>query len=907
MKFSRSKTTATTIALFLMFAMAFSLIALPTANAHDPAWLDRPTHCYVAPSPDVIGVNQEMIIVVWLNWIPPTATGGLGDRWKFYVDVTAPDGTKETLGPITSDPVGGCWLFYTPTQIGTYTIVSRFPGQTLTGVPGKETNINVNDTFAPSTSGPAYFTVQQEQIPRYVETPLPTDYWTRPIYDVNRGWGNAIMGQWLGQPWDTTLSRTVGVQNQAAVLSPHVLWTRPAWTGGIMGGYEDTAFYNGIAYETFSSPLVCLNGMGYYSVNNPPRQGWYCINLYNGETIYFENNTDGQSAMPTMGQILNYASPNQGGGFSYLWRTSGVGSNTWEMLDGFTGKAICRIANVSTSGTQFRDDIGSICYLNFVNLGTSSNPNYYMQIWNTTEAMWWDLSYGVYSPKTLLNGTTNIPNTNTGNSYWLWRPGSAAVSMGAADYGAVYDGNNGYSMNVSVASILGPRNSVYNQTGSIWWITPGEFVIVGTSGRNDARGVAQGELKAYSLQRPNWGNTLWDISFTPPKATDDYPNSTTAGGVTMYVVDGASGTFYFEEPVTGKQWVYSLSTGQQLWTNTIESDWSYYGTAMHFHNGKAYTVGPSGGPTAECAWGIINCFNATTGEFYWNWTAPSIGYLESQGFTYSALRLDLWVDDPYTGHTYMYVDSSTPWAGQTSPIRRDGALFCIDCDTGQLVWRLEAYPHPEGGSKVVLSDSRIIYLDNHDDNIYCLGKGPSATTVTASPEVSVHGSSVMIKGTVTDQTDSGRINVAGSVDFTLKGTPAIADESMAAWMEYLFQQRPMPTNATGVEVILETIDPNGNFYEIGNTTSDTSGNYGYAFTPEVPGTYQIIATFKGSASYGDSHATTYLTVDEAPEPTPAPTPEPASIVETYFAPAVIGIIIAIAVVGLLLYLMLRKR
>jgi len=449
--------------------------------------------------------------------------------------------------------------------------------------------------------------------------------------------------------------------------------------------------------------------------------------------------------------------------------------------------------------------------------------------------------------------------------------------------------------------------SVGGTPGSIQWVEPGEYVITGVNGQNDARGTVDGYLRAYSLKAPTWGQTLWTTPFTPPKATDDYPNATAGGGVSLAVVDGASGTFYFEEPVTGKQWVYSLSTGKQLWTNTIESDWSFYGTAMHFHDGKAYTVGPSGGPTEECAWGIIYCFNATTGEFYWNWSAPDIGYLETQGSTHTPLVLQFWVDDPYTGHTYLYVDGSTPWAGQTAPIRRDSALFCIDCDTGQLVWRLEAYPHPEGGAKVVLSDSRIIYLDNHDDSIYCLGKGPSATTVTASSEVSVYGSSVMIKGTVTDQTSSGRINVAGSTDFTLKGTPAISDASMAGWMEYLFQQRPMPANATGVEVILETYDPNGNFYEIGNTTSDITGQFALPFTPEVPGMYTIIATFKGSEAYGGSFAYTYINVEEAPQATPTPTPPPPSTADLYLVPATIGIIVAIAVATLIIVLMLRKR
>jgi len=145
-----------------------------------------------------VGVNQDMIIQFWLNALPPTAAGAWGDRWTFWVDVTDPSGDTETLGPFESDPVGGGYTWYTPTQVGTYTVVARFPGHTLTDIPNMEGHSSVNDTYAASTSKPAYFTVQEEQIPHYIETPLPTTYWTRPIYDANRGWGNAVMGQWLG-------------------------------------------------------------------------------------------------------------------------------------------------------------------------------------------------------------------------------------------------------------------------------------------------------------------------------------------------------------------------------------------------------------------------------------------------------------------------------------------------------------------------------------------------------------------------------------------------------------------------------------------------------------------------------------------------------------------------------------
>ncbi len=81
-----------------------------------------------------------------------------------------------------------------------------------------------------------------------------------------------VMGQWLGGPYFESL-RSKGIPNTAGPQSSHVLWTRSYWLGGVMGGYVDTGFYNGIAYEGFSSPLVVLEGKAYYSIQNPPRYG----------------------------------------------------------------------------------------------------------------------------------------------------------------------------------------------------------------------------------------------------------------------------------------------------------------------------------------------------------------------------------------------------------------------------------------------------------------------------------------------------------------------------------------------------------------------------------------------------------------------------------------------------------
>jgi hypothetical protein len=138
----------------------------------------------------------------------------------------------------------------------------------------------------------------------------------------------------------------------------------------------------------------------------------------------------------------------------------------------------------------------------------------------------------------------------------------------------------------------------------------------------------------------------------------------------------------------------------------------------------------------------------------------------------------------------------------------------------------------------------------------------------------------MLTGTVTDQSPSGRLNINNGLDVALKGTPAISDADMSDWMQYLYQQRPRPENAKGVPVHLTAIDPNNNFQDIGTVTSDVNGNYGIAWTPPVPGTYKVTASFAGSNAYSGSSATTYFVVGSpaaAPVVTPTPpTPPPTA-------------------------------
>ena len=121
-------------------------------------------------------------------------------------------------------------------------------------------------------------------------------------------------------------------------------------------------------------------------------------------------------------------------------------------------------------------------------------------------------------------------------------------------------------------------------------------------------------------------------------------------------------------------------------------------------------------------------------------------------------------------------------------------------------------------------------------------------------------------------------------------------------------QQQMPTNASGVPITISVIDSNGNYRQIGTTTSNTYGTYSLTWTPDISGDYAVIASFAGSQSYYPSSAATAFHASEpAPIASPVPTAAP-SMADQYFLPSVAAIIVVIIIVGAVLaLLMLRKR
>jgi hypothetical protein len=115
--------TAFAIALFLMITVATPIMSVPNANA-----LDLQMYLLIVVNPSPVGVGQTVYVSAFFTHTMPTSTGFWGDRHEnVTVEVTKPDGNKQTFGPYMADSTGGVWFEYVPAVIGNYTFSSVLP------------------------------------------------------------------------------------------------------------------------------------------------------------------------------------------------------------------------------------------------------------------------------------------------------------------------------------------------------------------------------------------------------------------------------------------------------------------------------------------------------------------------------------------------------------------------------------------------------------------------------------------------------------------------------------------------------------------------------------------------------------------------------------------------------------
>jgi hypothetical protein len=396
---------------------------------------------------------------------------------------------------------------------------------------------------------------------------------------------------------------------------------------------------------------------------------------------------------------------------------------------------------------------------------------------------------------------------------------------------------------------------------------------------------------AISLKPASRGELLWINNYTAP------PNNVTRF---LQARDPVNRVIIFLDKETFQFSGYSFDNGEKLWETTPTkdmSDFSYFDpTHASVFSSVAYGCLYNSG-----FGGVLYCYNTTNGNLLWTYGNGGEGNSTFGGLQTPWGRYPLFISSIADGKVFLFSGEHSP----NTPLYKGLRVRAVNATTGEELWTILGSMGYPPRCWYPVADGFIVYHNVYDGQIYCIGKGPSATTVTASPKVSVNGDSVLVEGNVIDIAAGTKRNEQAA-RFP-NGVPAVSDESMGDWMEYVYMQKPRPTNVTGVEVVVSVLDPNTNCYEVGRATSDSDGFFSCAFTPPVPGKYTIIASFEGSNGYWPSHAETAINVEDAPAETPPPTPTPAPMTDTYVMGFGIGMIIAIIVVGLLLFLLLRRR
>jgi hypothetical protein len=904
------------IALLLTFSMTASMTLIPTASAHTPPY-DIPTWAFISVMPNPVGIGQAAYVNFWIDKAPPTAEAQYGDRWQnFTVKVTTPGGTTTTLGPFTSDDTGGAHTTFTPSVVGNYTFVFSFPGQTITGANPPSGGYSsliaqmIGDYYEPSISKVVTLAVQTAAVGSYPTAPLPTTYWQSPVYGENINW-YTIDGNWLGlkavgHGMNTGEYNTSGNYNPytTAPLSSHILWTTSLAFGGITGGaYGNppgseygSSYYSTSQYEPKFGGIV-INGYLYFqltpgSQDNPA--GWECLNIRTGQQVWFENT----SLFFLCGQTLDYISPNQYGPIPYLWATGNpqrtfgttyssptmtgvmltvpaaqqtaaklgayapvtttLTGTTYDMYDAMTGDYILSIVN-GTSFSELTVDASGDLIGYYVNATagtqiiqgkpvTTPQGGELLECWNSTRAI-------------LLSQTAQYYGATSPDA-WLWRPPQNGIIP--------------FSLGIQwteplVTTIKGAPITPLLSITSI-----GSNVILMTS-INTA-------LNAGLSWLPPWRIIAGYSSITGQLIWGPI-NETEGAWCRVDTEQIANGMWYEFNHETLTWTAYNANTGALVWTTQpyVSPPWAYF---INYQPIVAYGMLY----TADFG-GVVHAYNITNGDQVWQFSTGTAGYSTPYGIwpLYEIDNVGGGVVFAAGGHTY------------SPPLFLGAQVYALNATTGQLIWSGSSFTDSNGGSGI-LADGSYLLPNAYNNELYAYGKGQTATTVTTAPGIN-DPAQVLIKGTVTDQSPGQTC-----LGIPAAGTPAISDASMSAWMNYLYNTQPEPTNATGVPVTLTDIDPNGNSYIIGTTTSDITGQYSYTFTPTIPGTYTIIATFGGTNSYYSSTAQTTMLFN-LPS-TPAPTAAPVTGLATMSAltygivAVIIVIIIAIAIVGLLL---MRKK
>ncbi|MGA3289724.1 MAG: PQQ-binding-like beta-propeller repeat protein [Candidatus Bathyarchaeia archaeon] len=909
----KNKTGAIAIVALLIFSMSASTMLMPTAKA---AAVTFPTHAYINVSPNPVGVGQREEVIIWLNILLPGTLTSNNIRFSNYtLTITPPNGTVISYTwTVVPDPTSAADYYFTPTQAGTYTLNFTFAGMKY-NFPPTMTMFGPNyayigDYYAPSSASTT-LTVQQSPISNYPTTPLPTMYWTRPIYAYNTNW-YTVSSNWLGDlaPGYTGFTGTynaggngeqlAGAGDVVGSLTSHVMWTKPLDSGGVVGGNQTAivgdTYFEGSAYnQRYTNPII-VDGVLVYtepvsfagvpgSLSGSAYGPTVGVNLQTGQQLW----SDPGIPAISFAYVYDVQDPNQHGVYPPILFSvsSGAGGETWKAYDAFTGDYMFTTKGIPTGSTYttMLGPEGEYLIISLVNYGNTTNPNWYLQEWNSSRL--WGANYNGASTSPPV-----IPPVSNEGGYNLtggWTGGYVGPSYAPTYVPSMYD----YNVSVPYLNALpSPITLVGGIYGNILLCYSGTLPSIGNAlffgGLSDTPYTYVG---ININEQSGLGAEVWHNQVTPP-----------ADNITVLEagIDPVNRVFVENYRETNNFVGYSLETGAKLWGPTApQGNLDYYGSpasgslANAFGYGKMYSSAYTG---------IVYCYDTLTGNLLWTYGNGGSGNSTNSGLETPFANYPTFVNAIGSGAVYIVTTEHTP----ESPLFKGGFSRAINATTGKQIWTISDYTGEFETFSYAAADGYNTWFNGYDAQIYTVGRGPTATTVTA-PNIGVTTATpITITGTVMDISAGTKQNEQAA-DFP-NGVPVASDASMAAWMGYVYQQQPEPLNFTGVPVQIAVLDSNGNHYSVGTATTDEYGTYSLTWTPSISGNFTVYATFAGTNGYWPSSADTHLFASSKAAPTTAPTATPTSVADLYFVPAIAGLFVLIIVVAIVLaLLMLRKR
>jgi len=656
---------------------------------------------FLSVSPNPIGVGQTALVNVWITF--PSGEGKYMNGYK--VTITHPDGHVDDVNLKSYVADGTSWFQFVPQVAGEYKFKFYFAGEYFPAgyyTEGKYSTSRTGD-FANAIYNPSVYVtpaespettlvVQNEFVVSW-SSPLPTDYWTRPIEPNNREW-NAIAGNY---PWN--YANIVGVTGNAwhdnyygpfipAVNSPHIVWKRVGAMAGIIGG--ETGQYSMLTNP--GTPNVIYMGRAYQTryetINGVPTNCAVSYDLRTGEVYYAIPIASGGITPTHIGYFRGSAGttvPGAGEATGYTVDLSTISGGRLYKINPLTGAITANISLPSFSGNGgnaelfYRDGyyysfqgINTTTASPAVNITVNTGYNGFLIKWNSAG------SSSNFTSRIASNTSIFLP-TSYRTLYTTSNYGNIA---GAVDYDTmisvqqhrfIYGGYYGYGLvatDLTTGQVLWNMTSPVSEMSSAYrptnaWVRNGRYIAE----------MERGYLQAWNLHT---GAELWKCEI------DDYP--------------------------WGEFWMYDEAA----------------------YNDLIFATGYTG------VWAI----NETTGKVAWHYADPAIPfetpYTSNMSSTYTVQDIRV-----IGGLLYVSNNEHTP----SQPAQRGWGMICLDAMTGEFQWKLSGARLQAGAS----ADGYLTTQSNYDGTMYVLGKSKSSTTISAPQTAIAKGGSVVITGSVLDQ------------------------------------------------------------------------------------------------------------------------------------------------------------